>query len=175
MATNKEAAQSALHKRTHDTIPATPGQKSGSPSKKQQKKLSDEQLSINPEISMALKSILDEKNEDLATRLGTMTDSKIAALEKKFEGITKEIMQIKEDLNESINYVKDHLKQDIDLTWEYAVQNEQYSRKNNLQVLGMDEEEGENLEAKFIACMKDNLEEEIKPEDVEIIHRIGTN
>ena len=39
----------------------------------------------------------------------------------------------------------------------------------------MDEEEGENLEAKFIACMKDNLEEEIKPEDVEIIHRIGTN
>ena len=37
---------------------------------------------------MALKSIIDEKIEDLATRLSTMMDSKIAALEKKFGGIT---------------------------------------------------------------------------------------
>ena len=65
------------------------------------------------------------------------------------------------------------LKQDIDTTWEYAVRNEQYSRKNNLRILGVDEEEGEDLEPKFITLIKENLDEEVKPEDVEVIHRIG--
>lgn len=48
-----------------------------------------------------------------------MMYTKIAELEKKFEGISKEITKIKDDFNESINYVEDVLKQDIDLTWEY--------------------------------------------------------
>ena len=101
-----------------------------------------------------------------------MMDTKIAELEKKFEGISKEIAKIKDDFNESINYVKDVLKHDIDLTWEYAVCNEQYSRKNNLRILGIDEQEGEDLEGKFISCMRENLGE-VKPEEVEIIHRVG--
>ena len=45
------------------------------------------------------------------------------------------------------------LRQDIDATWEYAVRNEQYSRKNNLRILGLDEEEGEDLELKFITLL----------------------
>ena len=36
-----------------------------------------------------------------------MMDTKIAELEKKFEGISKEIAKIKDDFNESINYVED--------------------------------------------------------------------
>ena len=65
------------------------------------------------------------------------------------------------------------MKHDIDLTWEYAVCNEQYSRKNNLRILGIDEQEGEDLEGKFISCMRENLGEEVKPEEVEIIHHVG--
>ena len=102
-----------------------------------------------------------------------MMDTKIAELEKKFKGISKEITKIKDDFNESINYVEDVLKHDIDLTWEYAVCNEQYSRKNNLRILGIDEQEGEDLEGKFISCMRENLGEEVKPEEVEIIHHVG--
>ena len=67
-----------------------------------------------------------------------MMDTKIAELEKMFEGISNEITKIKDDFNESINYVEDVLKHGIDLTWEYAVRNEQYSRKNNLRILGID-------------------------------------
>ena len=73
-----------------------------------------------------------------------------------------------------VNYVEDVLKQDIDLTWEYAVRKEQYSRKNNLRIVGIDEQEEEDLEAKFISCMRENLVEEVKPEEVEIIHRVGS-
>ena len=102
-----------------------------------------------------------------------MMDTKIAELEKKFKGISKEITKIKDDFNESINYVEDVLKHDIDLTWEYAVRNEQYSRKNNLRILGIDEQEGEDLEGKFISCMREDLGEEVKPEEVEIIHHVG--
>lgn len=51
-----------------------------------------------------------------------MMDTKIAELEKKFEGMSKEITQIKDDFNESINCVEDVLKQDIDLTWKNSTQ-----------------------------------------------------
>ena len=174
-------AQSAHAKRCHDRVPSTPGRSSCSPAKKQSKKLlEDPQIDqkqnvqiVNPEIASALRSILDEKLEELATRLSAKIDDKIAELEKKFDGICREIKEIKEDFNDSLNHVENMLKQDIDATWEYAVRNEQYSRKNNLRILGVDEEEGEDLESKFITLIKENLDEEVKPEDVEVIHRIG--
>ena len=37
----------------------------------------------------------------------------------------------------------------------------------------MDEQEGEDLEGKFISCMREDLGEEVKPEEVEIIHHVG--
>ena len=66
------------------------------------------------------------------------------------------------------------MQKDVDLTWDYAVRNEQYSRKNNIRLLGLEEQPGENLETKFINCMQENLGEEVKPEEIEIIHRIGS-
>ena len=65
------------------------------------------------------------------------------------------------------------LKQDIDCTWEYAVKNEQYSRENNLRILGLDEGEDENLEEKFIEAIANNLNEAVESKEIEIIHRIG--
>ena len=61
------------------------------------------------------------------------------------------------------------LNHDIGLTWEYAVRNEKYLRKNDLQVLGLVEEERENLETKFIKFVEDNLQEEISADEIEII------
>ena len=171
MATCRQQVESAQAKRGYDRVASTPGRKSSSPNKKQAKQTMNEQQALNPEVLTALKSILDEKLEVLAERLSAMMDNKIAELEGKLAGIGKEITTVREDFNESIHHVENILRQDIDHTWEYAVQNEQYSRKNNLRILGMAEEEEEDLEAKFIASMKENLGE-IKAEDVEIIHRI---
>ena len=115
----------------------------------------------------------DELTYQLATRIEAMVTSKIDELEKKFQNVEKEMEKLKDDVNESINHVEDLLRQDIDQTWEYAVRNEQYSRKNNLRVLGLEEEEGENLEEKFIKLIGENLQEEVSADEIEIIHRIG--
>ena len=53
------------------------------------------------------------------------------------------------------------------------LKNEQYSRKNNLRIHGLDEEEGENLEERFVQFAQEHLHEEIQPTEIEIIHRIG--
>ena len=116
---------------------------------------------------------MDEKLDEFTTRLSAMMDEKIADLQEKFEGVQGQLLQMKEDFNETVNHVEHDLRKDIDSTWEYAVRNEQYSRKNNIRLLGLEEEPDENLEAKFIACMQENLGEEVKPEEIEIIHRVG--
>lgn len=81
--------------------------------------------------------------------------------------------KLKDEVDESINRVEGVLRQDIDQMWEYAVRNEQYSRKNNLRVLGLEEEEGENLQKNFIKLIGEHLQEEVLANAIEIIHRIG--
>ena len=65
------------------------------------------------------------------------------------------------------------LRVQIDDTWEYAVRNEQYSRKNNIRIYGLEENPNENLQEKIIGLAKEELGVEIKDEEIEIAHRIG--
>ena len=117
--------------------------------------------------------MLDTKLEQLASRLEDMMTAKIQELEEKFTNIQSEVKQFKEEVNESIGHVEYIMKRDNDYVWEYAVKNEQYSRKNYLRIHGLEEEDGENLEEKFINFAQEHLQVEIQPEEVEIIHRIG--
>ena len=128
---------------------------------------------FNIEIMEAINAALDTKLDQLAARIENMVTTKVEELEKKLQNVEDEVKKLKDDVDDSINHVESMLKHDIDLTWEYAVRNEQYSRKNNLRVLGLVEEERENLEAKFIKFVEDNLQEEISADEIEIIHRIG--
>ena len=73
---------------------------------------------LEPEILEAFRSVLDEKLDELTFRLSTMVDQRIADLEKKFEGVQQQILQIKEEFNETVNHVEHVLQKDIDLTWE---------------------------------------------------------
>ena len=159
----------------------TPGRKSSSPAKKLAKQAVEDNCggassaftTFNSEMMDAINAALDSKLDQLATRIEAMVSSKIAELETKFQSVQDEVQQLKEDVNDSINHVEDVLRQEINETWEYAVRNEQYSRKNNLRVLGLDEDETENLEEKFIKFVQDNLQEDIVSDHIEIIHRIG--
>ena len=163
-------------KRQFQRVPSTPGKNNSSPTKKQAKTaLDDQEKDTLNAVSMA--NILDEKLDLLVERLEAMVNRKIEDLERrldmKIEVVGDEIAKVKIELGESINHIEETLRHDIDLTWDYAVNNEQYSRKNNIRMLGVDEEPDENLECKFIEVIKENLDEEIKPEEIEIIHRIG--
>lgn len=98
---------------------------------------------------------LDEKLDLLASYLETKIEMKIAELEAKFLNVENEFKNLKDDVDESINHVEYTLRQGIDSMSEYAVRNEQYSRKNNLGVLGLEEEgKEENLEDKFIDAIE---------------------
>ena len=57
----------------------------------------------------------------------------------------KEVQELKNDYNESLSHVEEDLNGKISDAWEYAVQNEQYPRKNNIRIFGLREEHGENL------------------------------
>ena len=121
----------------------------------------------------AINAALDSKLDQLATRIEAMVATKIEELERKFQNVQNEVKKLKDDVDDSINHVESVLKYDIDCVWDYAVKNEQYSRKNNLRSFGLEEEDRENLEEKFITSVRDHLKEDITSEEIEIIHRIG--
>ena len=181
-ASDKGAAKGAQSKRAFRDVVSTPGRRSESPLKKQPKQAVEEGAigssngsnAFNTEMMMAaINAALDTKLDQLAARIENMVTSKIEELERKFENVEDEVKKLKDDVDVSIHHVESVLKDEIDLTWEYAVRNEHYSRKNNLRVLGLVEEEEENLEAKFIKIVEDNLQGEISADEIEIIHRIG--
>ena len=93
MASGAAAQDVAKGKRSFANVPQTPGRTCASPSKKQPKTLKarDESQNIHPEFMGAIKRILDEKLDELTTRLTSMMDQRIAELEKKFEDVEQQI------------------------------------------------------------------------------------
>ena len=179
MANGKGDVKGAPGKRSLTEVPSNPGKNGQSPVRKLQKKALEEQRNEPRCLSASLKSeIMDARNAVIdskpAVRLESMMTAKIQELEDKFNNIQSEVKKFKEEVDDSIRHVEHVMKRDNDSVWEYAVKNEQYSRKNNLQIHGLEEEEGENLEGKFVKFVQENLHEEIlRPDEIKIIHRIG--
>ena len=115
--------------------------------------------------------MLDVKMDELATRFENMLTSKLKDLEEKFEwfeakvsNMEKEIKDLKTDYNASLEYVDQTLSGKISNAWEFALQNEQYSRKNSIRIFGLKEDQEENLEEKVINFAKDDLDVELHKE-----------
>ena len=121
--------------------------------------------------------MLEANFDALATRLEKMLSKKLKDLEVKFERrigkMEKEVQELKNDYNESLSHVEEDLNRKISDAWEYAVQNEQYSRKNNIRIFGLREEHGENLEEKVIKFAKESLDVHIGNDAIEIVHHVG--
>ena len=174
MANGKGDVKGALGKRSLTEVPSTPGKSGQSPLRKQQKKGIEEQSkdpqnlppSLKTEIIDAFNAVLESKLEQLAARLESMMTAKIQELEGKFNNIQSEVEKFKEEVDDSIRHVEYVMKRHNDSVWEYAVKNEQYSRKNNLRIHGLEEEEGENLEEKFVKFVRENLQEQIRPDEI---------
>ena len=48
-----------------------------------------------------------------------MMDQRIAELEKKFEGVERQISDVKDEFNDTINHVERVLQNDVDFTWDF--------------------------------------------------------
>ncbi|KAL9966830.1 hypothetical protein ACROYT_G024957 [Oculina patagonica] len=142
---NGRGEKGSATKRGFDNVTATPRKSTHSPLKKQGRKAPEEEEEIVPitipadiksEIMISINAALDSKLDEMTARLEAAMTTKLTELETKFQKILEgEIQKMKDEFNESIGHVEHVLKQDIDDTWEYAVRNEQYSRKNNLSQL----------------------------------------
>ena len=143
MADVQDASCNAKNKRRISSAPSTPGRSINSPARKQAKGQGkevgkDANEALETEIEHVLGAMLDKTLDLLASRLESKLETKIAELEARFQNIKVEMKELKEDVNDSINHMEYVLKQDINCTWAYAMKNEQYSRKNNLRILGLD-------------------------------------
>ena len=164
------ARKSTQTKRAFVNVISTPGRPNDSPLSKQKKKGAndpneDENDAFHQQeqrIATIINNILDAKLEAFATRIENMVSLKIKAREDRFQTLQNELAELKQDYNESLNHVEQDLRGQIDDTWEYAVRNEQYSRKNNIRIYGLEENQDENLQVKIIGLAKEELGVDIK-------------
>ena len=120
----------------------------------------------------AINAALASKLDHLATRIEAAVATNIEELEIKFQNVQNEVKKLKDHVDDGMNHVENVLKFDIDCVGPCG-KNEQYSRKNNLQVICLEEEDRANLEEKFITFFHGHLEEDITSEEIDIIHRTG--
>lgn len=86
-------------------------------------------------------------------------------LEEKFEVQKKEIISLKTEIN--------NLKRDNSENEGKIEKLEQYTRRNSLRIFGLKEERNENLQDKVLQFFKNQLQEEVKVEHVDRVHRVG--
>ena len=115
-----------------NNVLATPGRPNASPARKLKKGDTDpvnnsEIGEQEGRISALIKIILKAKLESLSARLENILNEKVKALESKSQNLEKEIADLDDDHNISLDHVEWDLRTGINETWEYAVKNEQYS------------------------------------------------
>ena len=117
------------------------------------KKLDEKLLDFKKQI---VKDVTDMVAQLIASKV-TALEAKVTALENNQESQQKTIELLCGQLSE----VKRH-----------AVQNEQYSRRDNIRILGFPEEKGENCATKTFSWIREKLHSDIKPEDIAVAHRV---
>ena len=161
-------------KRSLNSVSSTLGKNSYSPLKKQTRGDCKGDHQSSDTLAESLQQMLEANFDALATRLEKMLPEKLKDLEVKFEtriGKMEKVQELKNDYNESLSHVEEDLNGKISETWEYAVQNEQNSRKN-IRIFGLREEHSENLE-EVIKFAKESLNVHIRNKEIEIVHRMG--
>lgn len=134
-----------------------------------------------PELIKHLEARIDElfdrKISEMQACIKSLLTTKLNELEKKLnekvEAVMVELQELKDDYNQCLYHVDQDSETKIAAAWEHAVQNEQYSRKHNVRIFGVSEDPEEHLEEKVITLIKDKLDVEVEPEEIDVIHRVG--
>ena len=104
---------------------------------------------------------------------------RLATIEADFKNVKDDIQSLKKDQHSNSESIH-HLQQKTD--WQYGnmkefefelARQEQYSRKASVRIFGVDENEGENVEALCIQALKEEIDVDITDRDIDIVHRVG--
>ena len=115
-----------------------------------------------------LSDLLDEKlsqlKKDIILEITSLIEQKVTALTKKVDSLKHQ------------NEIKDiqilHLEENLLAVQRHAMRNEQYTRRENVRVLGIEEEEGENCATKMFEFFRTKLHSDIKSENITVAHRV---
>ncbi|XP_071057606.1 uncharacterized protein [Onthophagus taurus] len=115
------------------------------------------------------------------------TDENLRELKVLFSESIGDLVENETFMCKVISVVKEHFvaeieslkQQNEDLQRENQLLNkkidglEQYSRRNNIRIFGLDEEKEENVEQKVLATLKDNMGISVLAEQIDRCHRVG--
>ncbi len=114
---------------------------------------------------------LDKKITKEVKELEDKIDSKIFTLQQK----NTELEQTLEDVthaNAELRIEMECVKGQLHDVKNHCIANEQYSRKNNVKIFGMQEEKGENCREKVYCLVKEKLGIDLRAEQIPVAHRV---
>ena len=119
-----------------------------------------------------LRSELDEclSKKMLELREGIVEEI-LSNLEAKWDKINKRMEHL-EDENKSLRLRLDTMSTDVLQVRQHAINNEQYSRRNNIRIMGLPEAKGENCLTEVYSWIRKTLHADIKDTDIQAAHRL---
>lgn len=127
------------------------------------------EILVNKTVSEQFERFLS--SQEFKNLLVTTTKSVVSTVlqEAVHDTIAKEIQEKVEPLKKQIKDLSD----DLDKVRKHANENEQYSRRCNVRIYGIPENEGENCYELVSDFCKQDLHCELEERDIDRIHRVG--
>lgn len=129
---------------------------------------------ITKTVDSVLKGINDNIKKEVEEQVEVKVKEKVTELNNRLDYCVFENVEIKERLDKVEKKLKKQ-KQKTKAAFEQSNHNEQFSRKNNVKIMGVEvlpDETDTNLTAEIIAIVKQKTNIDIEPSDIVALHRI---
>ena len=124
-------------------------------------------------IGALLDHKLKQQKDDIVCEVTEILKTDIVELKGKVHDLEVENIDMKKRLD-ILEKERETARDNIQSAKQKSVENDQYARRNGMIVLGIVENNQEDLKAILLDTIKNKIKLQIKAEDIEIIHRIGT-
>ena len=127
----------------------------------------------------SLQAMLSQMKNEIVTEVNENFNKHKEFLEERLLELENDNIQLKKDnsdLRKKVINLEERCSriQKIALDAKnYAVENEQYSRKSNVKIFGVKEEKSEDTKSKVIKIFNEKLGVSLQEKDVDVAHRVG--
>ena len=122
--------------------------------------------------------LADMKNE-IVREVNDSFTKHTQALELRILDLENENIQLKQDNVQLIQQIKNveteyaKICQVAQTAKAHAVENEQYSRKSNIKIIGLNESKQENQKQLVLDLLKEKMDVNLREKDIDVAHRVG--
>ena len=127
-------------------------------------------LRLEQKFDSGQESILENQTQ-MMNHLASL-EAQIEKFKDEIEVLKTKNMELESNVDSFSESVANNFDHGRDLQF-LVDRQEQYSRKNSIRIKGVMEEDGENIESIMLLTLKNEIDVEINPEEIEIVHRVG--